>query len=249
MNSQNLKSVLEEHSPALVAVSGGLDSSVLLAFAKQNGVKVAAFCAVTEFIKTEDVKRAETLSNKLDVEFIPAKLNLLESVDIRKNPKNRCYLCKKLIMNELAKTAKALGYEYVWDASHVGDLSEDRPGRAALKELGVISPFEIAGLDKPDILKLADELGIEKIPSSSCLAARIPFGEEITISKLERVEQAEEIMRNAGIKGILRVRVSSTGVAVETEKDELSTAEENIDKLKETGFETITVREYGKTKQ
>lgn len=239
-----LKSVISRNSPALVALSGGVDSSTLLAFAKRENVLVGAASAVTEFVKQEEIDRAKKLAERLDVPLYLVRISLLENPELRRNPQNRCYICKKIIMTELSKIAEVQGYKYVWDGSHADDLKEERPGHNALLELGVISPFQIAGLGKADIVKLAGELGVENTPPSSCLATRIPYNEEITPSKLALVETAETIMRESGIKGILRVRISFKNATIEVSDNEIDLAEKNKNKLKELGLQIIRVEEY-----
>ncbi|MDO5844144.1 MAG: ATP-dependent sacrificial sulfur transferase LarE [Methanocorpusculum sp.] len=239
-----LKSVLERNSPALVALSGGVDSSTLLAYAMRENIAVAAATAVTEFAKPEEIDRAKNLAERLGVPWYPVKISLLENAELRRNPANRCYICKKIIMGKLTETAPLVGCDYVLDGSHADDLCEDRPGRDALIELGVISPFQLAGLGKADIRGLADELGVENTPASSCLATRIPYNEEITLSKLALVENAEKIMREAGIKGILRVRITFKNATIEVIEDEIDLAEENKNRLKPLGLQIIRVNEY-----
>lgn len=239
-----LKSILERNSPALIALSGGVDSSTLLAFARREKIEVAAATAITEFTKPDEISRAENLAERLGVPWYPVKISLLENNELRRNPVNRCYICKKIIMTKFRETAELVGCRYIWDGSHADDLNEERPGRAALVELGIISPFQLAGLGKADIKKLADELGVENTPPSSCLATRIPYNEEITPSKLTLVENAEKIMRESGISGILRVRISFKNATIEVEENELETAEKNKNKLKDLGLQIIRVAEY-----
>ncbi|MDD4133351.1 MAG: TIGR00268 family protein, partial [Methanocorpusculum sp.] len=127
---------------------------------------------------------------------------------------------------------------------HADDLTEYRPGRAALIELGIISPFSLAGIGKAEIYALAKELGVPVTPPSSCLATRIPFGDEVTIEKLNKIAAAEDYLRNKGITGILRVRLVFRGAVVETEKHVMERAELYKDDLKIFGFSTIQVIEY-----
>lgn len=238
----NLNSVFSSYSPALIALSGGVDSSALLAFGMKSGYKVYAATAVTEFLADSDLKHAEETAEKFGGDWYPIKINLLD--ELKNNPENRCYICKLRIMSEMKKLAEKLGCRAVFDGSHADDLKEKRAGAAALRELGVISPFQMAELGKSDIFKLADELGVEKIPPSSCLATRINFNEELTIPKLKNVEEAENIMRDSGIQEILRVRLRDNNAVIEVCGDEISIAEMNKDKLKRLGFDKITVKEY-----
>lgn len=239
----NLNSVFLRYSPALIALSGGVDSSALLAFGKKNGYHVYAATAVTEFLAECDLRHAEDTAEKFGAEWYPLKISLLD--ELKHNPENRCYVCKLRMMSEMMKLAEKLGCKAVFDGSHADDLKEDRAGAQALRELGVISPFQIAEMGKSDVLRLADELGVDKISPSSCLAARISFNDEITIPKLKKVEEAECIMRGYGIHGVLRVRITDDNAVIEVSGDEIMMAELHKDELKRLGFNEITVKEYG----
>jgi uncharacterized protein len=160
---------------------------------------------------------------------------------LRFNPPDRCYICKKKILTKMFEEADG---RTVCDGTHADDLTEDRPGRKALEEFGVVSPFALAGIGKQEIYALAKELGVPVIPSSSCLATRIPFGEEITEDDLKKIADSESFLRKKGIIGMLRVRLSSGRAVIETEKNEMANAELYTDDLKTFGFSTISFSEY-----
>ena len=236
-----LADILRKYSPALVALSGGTDSMTLLAACVKYGVPVSAATIISEFTVPEETARAEKFCIELGVDWVPVQLSVLNDEKMRYNPAERCYLCKKRVMTELLGIA---GGRFVFDGTHADDLTEYRPGRAALIELGIISPFALAGIGKDGIYALAKELGVPVIPPSSCLATRIPFGEEVTIEKLKIIAASEDYLRNKGITGILRVRLVCRGAVVETEKHVMERAELYKDDLKIFGFSTIQVIEY-----
>lgn len=236
-----LSEILKENSPALVALSGGTDSMTLLAAFVKEGLPVSAITIRSEFTVPEEVTRAEKFARKLGVDWTVIDVSVLSDERLWFNPPNRCYICKKLIMTELLEFADG---KTVCDGTHADDSAEDRPGRKALSELGIISPFALAGIGKKEIYSLANELGVTIIPSSSCLATRIPFGEEVTEDNMKKIAEAELFLREKGVSEMLRVRFSSGRAVIETEKNERDKAELYLDDLKTFGFSTITFTEY-----
>ena len=229
---------------ALIALSGGVDSAVLLAKAKEAGLTIHAATVISEFTPNAEIKAAEELAARFGVPWHPVCLGLLVFEDIRKNPQERCYLCKKIIMREMKKLALRLDMAEVFDGTHADDLTKTRPGIRALKEEGIISPFALAGIGKAEILEEAKRLGIKAAPPSACLATRIPFGTVLTEELLETVDAAEAILRDGGVKGILRVRLCGTRAVVETEPSARQTAKLYENKLKQLGIREISYRDY-----
>ena len=236
-----LADILRKYSPALVALSGGTDSMTLLAACVKYGVPVSAATIISEFTVPEETARAEKFCMELGVDWVPVRVSILIDEKMRYNPADRCYFCKKIIMTKLLEAADG---RFVFDGTHADDLTAERPGKKALSELSIISPFALAGIGKAEIYTLAKELGVPITPPSSCLATRIPFGEEVTIEKLEKIAAVEVFLRNKGITGILRVRLGSGGAIVETEKHVMERAELYKDDLKIFGFSTIQISEY-----
>lgn len=236
-----LSKILREYSPALVALSGGTDSMTLLAAFVKEGLPVCAATIRSEFTPPDEVTRAEHFARRLGVNWTVIDVSVLSEENLRFNPQDRCYICKKLIMKKILEAADG---RTVCDGTHADDAAEERPGRKALKELGIVSPFALAGIGKKEIYALAKELGVPVIPSSSCLATRIPFGEEITEDDLKKIADAEAFLRKKGIIGMLRVRLSSGRAVIETEKNEMANAELYTDDLKTFGFSTISFSEY-----
>ncbi len=235
------------YTSALVALSGGVDSAVLLYLAKEAGLLVHAATIASAFTPRAEILQAASFARQLDVPWHQVTVDVFAVPALSLNPKNRCYLCKKLIMSELVTCSASLGLEAVFDGTHADDIAggtAGRPGLAALEELGVVSPFARAGIGKTDILRLADEYAIPALPASACLATRIPFGEVLTEEKLRRVDEAERLLRSRGISGVLRVRLAGSDAVIEVESPMLQSAELYADSLKELGIDNISVREY-----
>ncbi len=203
-----LVSILKKNGPSVLAYSGGVDSTFLAAVAKKVlGDRLLAVTAVSEtYTKSElaDAKRYAKLL-KLRHRLIGTKEFLNKK--FTSNPVNRCYYCKGELFSALSDIAKKEGYSSVLDASNRDDLSDFRPGAKAKKEIGVISPLQLAGFTKQDIRDHSRKMKLPtwNKPSCACLASRFPYGQEITAEKLDRVGKAEEYLRKLGFR-VLRVR-------------------------------------------
>lgn len=196
----NLSEFFRENSKAALAFSGGVDSAYLLYAAKAAGADVRAYYVKSAFQPQFELEDAKRLCGKLDAGLTILKADVLADQTIRENPADRCYHCKKLIFNKIAKAAAADGYELLLDGTNASDEEGDRPGMRALRELSVRSPLRECGLTKGEIRRLSEAAGLftwEK-PAYACLATRIPAGEEITAEKLRCTEAAEDFLFSLG---------------------------------------------------
>ena len=238
-----LSLVLQQHAPLLIALSGGQDSLVLLASAKALDLSVDAATIVSEFSVPGEMERASEMCRRLGVCWHPIEVSLLDNPAIRSNPVDRCYLCKHQLMYPLVVLANEIG-STVCDGTHSDDLPEERPGYAVLKQLGICSPFADADIGKSEIQDLGDALGIPRIPPSSCLATRIPFGVPITAERLKLIAAAETLLRDQGISGILRVRLIADEAVVEVEAWEMQKALALLGQIEDLGFSHVRVAGY-----
>ncbi len=205
---QALTAMLKEMRGLLVAFSGGVDSSLLLAAARDAlGDAVLAATATSPTFPAHDLEFAQKVASQLGVRWITLETDELNDHQFRANPPNRCYFCKKKLFLLLLEKAREEGLPLVVEATNADDLSDFRPGLVALRELDIRSPFVELGIGKQDIRRLAKERGLENWdkPSSACLASRIPYGEEITKERLERIAKAEAALHHLGFRQV-RVR-------------------------------------------
>jgi uncharacterized protein len=207
---QRLLALIGAHKSAAVAFSGGVDSSFLCYAAKAAlGSKAAAITIVSPMLPQAEIREAAAVAQAVGIEHILIEEGGIDE-KVAANPKERCYFCKKIEFSAIIGAAHSRGLNAVLDGSNIDDLQDYRPGLHALQELGVISPLRDAELTKADIRALSKQFGLSTWdkPAFACLASRIPYGERIDKEKLARVEQAEEILRNAGFR---QFRVRSHG--------------------------------------
>ena len=209
---------------AVVAISGGVDSSLLLALAVEAlGARnvLAAHATGPIFAKRED-DQARGLARHLGVELVEIEAAPLDDAAFAANPPDRCYHCKRAIFGRLKALAAERGLAAVLSGANADDPGDHRPGLRAESELGIRQPLREAGLTKADIRAAAGALGLptRDAPSSACLASRIPYGEPITAGKLARIEQAEEALHAMGF-GQCRVRDHGAVARIELLSDDM----------------------------
>jgi uncharacterized protein len=200
----SLEKYISGFSSAIVAFSGGVDSS-FLAFIAHKILKerMLAVTLNAPFIPEWEVEEACELAEEFGFAHRVIEKNILSYNKFAANPPDRCYYCKSKIFSGLLKVVKEEGYEVLFEGSNADDAKTYRPGAKAIDELGVKSPLKAAGLLKSEIRSLSKKFGLPTFdkPSYACLASRFPYGTRLTEEGLKRVEMAEKALIDLGISG------------------------------------------------
>ena len=210
---KRLRASLREIGSAAVAFSSGVDSTFLLRAAHEElGDKAVAVTVRSQLIPRHELDEAAAFCRQEGIRHEIIDFDALSAPAVIANPPDRCYHCKKEVFGLISAFARAAGLAAVLEGSNLDDDGDYRPGRRAIKELGIRSPLHEAGLSKAEIRALSREMGLPTWdkPSFACLASRFPYGERITAAGLERVERAERWLRDAGL-GLSQLRVRSHG--------------------------------------
>ncbi len=250
----DLEEIIAPRGSALVAFSGGVDSSLALAVAARALPKkrVLAVTSNNETYLPSELEGAEALALSLGVEHLVVNTRELDDPNYASNPTNRCYFCKSTLYSDLARISSEKGYACVVDGANKDDEGDYRPGRKAARELGVISPLSLAGVSKLEVRELARYLGLRSWdkPALACLSSRFPYGQEITPEKLAQVARAEEFLRSRGYAQV-RVRHHGEIARLEVGAEEMERAfaerQEISTELKDAGFLYVTLDLTGYT--
>ena len=231
----------------LISYSGGVDSTLLAVFSQKalhDRVKCILFDA--PIVPRRAIDDAAEIAHKFGLSFNIIPFPIMENEEFRKNSPNRCYVCKKQSARMLQNQAEKMGISNIADGINASDLNEYRPGLQASKEEGLIHPFLSLGIQKEEIRQMAQDCGFDfwNKPSASCLASRIPYGEEITVEKLQMVESAENILHDLGFSN-LRVRLHGKIARIELIPEEFEKAvnirHRIVKLLQECGFSYVTL--------
>ena len=221
--SQQLRAIFAEMDRALIAYSGGIDSTLTAKVAYDVlGDRALAVTADSPSLMPEDLEEARVQAAEIGFRHQVVKTHELDNPNYASNPVNRCYFCKSELHDTLKPLAQQLGYPYIVDGVNADDLRDYRPGIQAAKERGVRSPLAEVGLSKLEVRQLAKELGLPwwDKPAQPCLSSRFPYGEEITVEKLQRVGRGERYLRQLGLKN-LRVRSDGDTARIELPPEEI----------------------------
>ncbi len=244
--AKKIKDEFKGFGSALVAFSGGVDSSVVASLAYSSLKDEALAVTVdSKLISSSEIDAAIDIANEIGIKHRTVKLDISKKVE--SNPTDRCYHCKKAVLSHLKKIASKEGIGVVADGTNASETRGHRPGHKAIEELGIFTPLADFNLEKEDIRMLARKLGLpnSEKPSMSCLATRIPYNEKIDGEKLSKIERAEEFLRKKGFEQ-LRVRIHDGNLArIELAEDKIDEAldirQEIVEKFKSIGINYVSI--------
>ena len=247
---KKLTEFLESLDSLIVAFSGGIDSVLLLRVSHDVlGNGVLAVTADSPSIPRKELEECKIIASSIGARHLVIQTREVEISDYSRNPHNRCYFCKSELYSRLLRVAVDEKISLVADGTNMDDLGDYRPGLRAGLEYGVISPLKDALFTKQDVRDLAKRLSLEiwDKPSNPCLSSRIPYGSEVTREKLAMIEEAEDFLKNLGIR-YLRVRHLGKKARIEVNKADFEVVEVNsliiTEKFEQLGFDEIDLREF-----
>ncbi len=217
-----LLELLRGAESAVLAFSGGVDSSFLLKAMETAGMRTLSVTAVSETLPARDKERAASFARQLGVGHRTIRTEELKNEAFAANPPERCFYCKDELFRKMAAIAREGGYRFIFDGTNSDDLRDYRPGRRAAELHGVKSPLAVCDFSKADIRTMSRKLGLDTWdrPSSPCLSSRFPYGTRITEQALRRVEKAEEFMEGLGLRD-LRVRNEGDTARIEVGEEDM----------------------------
>lgn len=236
---------------SITAYSGGVDSALVLYLSKLYlGDNAMAIVGVSPSLKSRDKQLAIDFCKKHSIQLKLINTNELEIAAYSQNPEDRCYHCKNALYNQI----KSIGHQFpkhtILNGTNIDDLDDYRPGLTSARENQVRSPLAECNIGKGELRMIAKHFGLDvwDKPASPCLSSRIPYGEPITLEKLNRIEEAEEILFQLGFKDC-RVRHYEAGASIEVPSSSveslLELGLEPILKIRNLGFEKVVIDSEG----
>ncbi len=221
--TKKIKSLILEMDSALVAFSGGVDSTLVLALAHDVlGEKALAVTAQSASMPDREMKACHQLAKEIGVKHLVVKTEEMSNPNYRANPANRCYHCKTELYSSLKKVAQQENILNILNGTNTDDLGDYRPGLDSAREQGVRSPLVEAEFNKQEVRELSRkmELSVWDKPAMACLSSRIPYGQPVTPEKLAMIEQSEDLLLALGFTQV-RVRHLGTLARIELDKNEM----------------------------
>ncbi len=250
---EHLRASLARLRGAVVAFSGGVDSTALLhACRTALGDRAVAVTADSPSLPRAELAEATALAAEIGVRHVVLPTHELERPDYRKNAGDRCYHCKKELFTTVAQRRAEVApaeWSVVYGAI-TDDLGDHRPGQKAAAEHGVLAPLVDAGFAKDDVRRYSRDAGLRTAdkPSFACLSSRVPHGTAIDLAVLARIEAAEAAMRELGFRQF-RVRHHEQLARVEVGAEELPRAfDERVaigERLKAAGYLFVALDVFG----
>lgn len=251
--AEELTERIRAGGPALVALSGGVDSGLVASFAREAlGPGAVAVTLSGASVPDREVLRAREVADLVGIEQLLVPADPLRREEYRANGADRCYHCRTVEAGVVRALAARRGTRQLLDGIHLDDLADDRPGIRAMDEAGFFHPLLWAGWDKADVRRAAKERGLPNWdrPSEACLASRVARGDPITAELLGRIDRAETLLYDHGFRRV-RVRVRGDAARIEVDPSEVGRLQDGplerevAERLRDLGFRDVRVDPRG----
>lgn len=217
-----LQEFFAQHPRIALGFSGGCDSAYLLYAARACRAELGLYHVHSCFQPAFELEDAQKLAAQFECELHLIEADVLSDEQVRSNPADRCYHCKRRIFGEILRAAAKDGYTEIMDGTNASDSADDRPGMRALGEMLVLSPLRLCGILKEQVRTLSRSAGLFtwNKPAYACLATRIPTGTAIEAKMLKKIEHGENALMKMGFEGF-RVRVNGCSARLEMREEQL----------------------------
>ena len=252
--TEKIKLLIREMGSTLVACSGGVDRTLVLALVHEvMGERTLAVTAQSASVPNREMQASRQLAKEIGARHLVVRTKEMSNPEYRANPTNRCYHCKTELYSNLKRVAEQNDISTILNGINLDDLGDYRPGIDSAREQGVRSPLVEAEFGKQDVRDLSRAMGLSiwNKPAMACLSSRIPYGQPVTPKKLFRIEQAEDLLLSFGFKQV-RVRHLGTMACIELDQNEIPRyqSDESIqisvqEKFMDLGFSCVVLNPEG----